>query len=366
MQVTTGKFYLPKRKWISSPDSFCDQVKYNFPEYLKNGFYKSVGEGMFIIHIRGQRSYRGIIAHIPIEDYRTGQILKHEDILPARHQAAMDRVIQRQALIKPTLLTYQPVVEIDRILTAHMEQNSPVLILDFDYNREQRSYWLVQKGSPDHMALSQLFETRVEHAYIADGHHRFAAIDWLNRHQSFHHSILSSLYSFDEMSIHDYNRIVEKPPRLSPASLIAQISKYLNITPLNQAWKPQRKYELSMKLGGEWYRLTWRNKWIKKAKTKDPFDAYLLNQLILKNIFGIEDVRIDSRVHYISGIHGLEQVEAKMNEQKVAFLLFPIQIKDLTDALDHHELLPPKSTWFEPRTKNGIVVDLLINNHNNE
>ena len=87
----------------------------------------------------------------------------------------------------------------------------------------------------------------------------------------------------------------------------------------------------------------------------------MLKSLAIKNYALIEDVRVDSRVHYISGIHGLEQVESKMNEQKVAFLLYPIRIEDLTTALDHHKLLPPKSTWFEPRVKNGIVVESLTN-----
>ena len=361
MHFNAGQFYIPKKKWISSPDSYCLRVKDNFQEYFTSGFYESIGEGMVILEIMGERNYLGLIGKLSLQDYRQGKILAHEKTLPASHQSAMDRVIQRKAMIKPTLLTYDPHPEIGMLLTEYISKHKPVLILDFDHHREKRKYWLIPKGTPEEMRLVNLFDTQVNQLYIADGHHRFAAADWLNKNESFPDSILSSLFSFDQLEIHDYNRIVEKPPQLSVANLIARMSKYLNIRPIRQAQKPKTKHELTMKLGGEWYRLHWRNKWMQKYKKESPFDAYLLNEVVLKRIFGIEDVRVDSRVNYISGIYGLEQVEANMNEQKVAFLLYPINIKNLTAALDHQEVLPPKSTWFEPRMKNGIVVEPLLN-----
>ena len=127
MHFNSGNFYMPKKKWISSPDSFCLRAKDNFQEYYMNGFYKSVGEGIFIVEINGERNYLGVIGKLSIQDYREGRILKHENILPARQQSSMDRVIQRKAMIKPTLLTYNPQPHIDQLILDYMKNHKPIL-----------------------------------------------------------------------------------------------------------------------------------------------------------------------------------------------------------------------------------------------
>ena len=359
MKISSFRPLIPNKKWISSPDSFSEKAKVSLMEYIQNGFYLELEPGFIIIEIK-HRNYRylGLVGMLSLDDYRNGKLLPHENVMAAQQQVNMDLLLHRKTMIKPCIIAYKPQKAMTQIMLECIANHKPQLELQFDNRSEKRTYWLIKEGSDEFASLQQSFK-KVEKAFIADGHHRFAAATWLADHNNFPPDILCCLLSFDDMAIYDYDRIVEKPPNLTNTNLIAALSKYVNITPLEKPAKPRRKYEMIMKLESEWYLLKWRGRVINKLKKKYPilFDAQMLNEFVLRRIFGIENVKTDSRVTYFSGIQDIQELMKRRDEGKVAFILYPIKIDDLTKTVVQGNLLPPKSTWFEPRMNAGIIIN---------
>ena len=367
MNLVPFKAIYPNLSLISSPDSFFGSVKAQFSEYTASGFFKTDDKDSIYIYQLDTRGAKhlGVITCTDIDDINKGKMLKHENTIATKEQNMMNLTLQNKALVKPVLLAYDRVSEIDRLIKKVIKKNEPFYSVVFEATGEIHTIWKVSSTKMVNEFIST-FKSKVPISYIADGHHRVKTCQLLNETNKKNEvvdtrldSVLSLYFSWDQLDIFDYNRSVDAFQNHSPLKFMSQLSKYCKIKPLKTPSKPKRKHEMTMLLYGEWYRLRWRKSIIKMHKHEDViFDTHLLNKYIIENLLDIENVRDDSRVKYIDGVVGLAGLTDLVieNENKVGFCMFPIDAKDIKTIADNNKTLPPKSTWFEPRVKNGLIV----------
>lgn len=366
MHIRPFQAVYPNLEYITSTDSFFSSVKKEFPEYFDSGFFNHLEEEAFFVYqIRGEhRTYTGIIACADIKDFLCGRIKKHEHTLAAKEQKQVQLLLRRRAAVKPVLLAYREVPEITRWSREIADGTAPFLRVFFEKDRQTHSLWKVT-DKPLIERLQLLFSQHINNTYIADGHHRTSSVALLyNRTEEEHvkaryRNLLCAFFPSSDMDIHDFNRVVEGRNNLSLTRFMALISQLFNINPLEEPVRPRRKHEILMFVNHEWYLLHWKHQVLQTYSSDEAIlDSMILNELVLHDILGIEDVRTDKRVDYVEGPKGLEGVweRATVKESCIGFCLYPILLEEMMALADHDKMLPPKSTWFEPRLKNGLIT----------
>ncbi len=366
MRILPFQAVYPNFDYIASPETFFGTVKYEYPEYKKSGFFKKTAqEAIYIYRIEVQhRSYTGLVACSDIRDYLDDNIKKHENTLATKEQQQMHLMISRNATVKPVLLTYHDVPEISQLIKNYIKDHPSFYSVDFLKSNQKHTFWEVSDGNTI-QALQNLFKTKVSKTYIADGHHRSSTTALMHKRlkkkkgSKNYSLLLSAFFSADQLDIHDYNRVVEGLSEHSLTKFMASISNLCDIEILDGPAKPKEKHELVMFVNREWFRLRWRSTVLEGYQDNDlVLDASMLDELVLRDILGITDIRTDNRIKYVEGPKGLEEVRSRAikNENRVAFCLYPVSLLDLMKVADLGKTLPPKSTWFEPRIKNGLIV----------
>ncbi len=273
-------------------------------------------------------------------------------------------MIARGATVKPILLTHPNVPELTAKIEKVIKKQKPAYSVKFDNEKQTHIFWEISDGK-EIEAIQRLFLKEIPNTYIADGHHRTSTTALM--HQRMGHKkkepdydvLLCAFFPSTELAIHDFNRVIENLGEVSPTAFIAKISQVCDIQILNKPTKPKKKYTLTMFLNKEWYKLTWKKDVLAAYKKSTVvLDANLLDEKILKEIIGIEDIRTDMRIKYIEGPKGINEIQHRVNknENSVGFMLYPVELKDLMRVADGNRVMPPKSTWFEPRMKNGLIV----------
>ena len=279
----------------------------------------------------------------------------------------MQLILKRRAAVKPVLLMYPDVLELQQYIDTYANQNEPFLKVDFDSDKSTHYVWLVASTEAIQY-IQQQFENLVPCTYIADGHHRTSTLSLMSkRHihtektQKVDH-LLCAFFPASNIQIQSFNRVVNGFGGLTPTAFMARIAQCFEIDILESPSLPSAKHELTMLVMGEWYRLRWKHQIIEKYKDKGiVFDTALLDEKVLKKMLGIKDVRTDSRIRYVEGPKGLKGIikQAKKDNDNIAFCLYPIPLEEVMQLADVGKVLPPKSTWFEPRMKNGIIIQEL-------
>ena len=215
-------------------------------------------------------------------------------------------------------------------------------------------------------SITSLFSQGVEQTYIADGHHRSAAsakVGLRMRQESTgsntaFDSFLSVLFDENELDIWDYNRVVKDLNGYNPKEFLIAIAEYFDITPLDKAYKPQEKYSYGMLLGNQWYRLDLKNTH-DVGQGIESLDIQVLSDLVLNPILGIKDQRTDPRIDFIGGIRGMDGLSKRVNSGQwaLAFSIHPVSMGELFAVADSGEVMPPKSTWFEPKLRSGLFIN---------
>ena len=368
MTIRPFQAVYPNKDFIASNDSFFATVKEEYPAYKKAGFFqKTSKEAIYIYKIQTpDRNYTGLMACSDIKDYINGKIKKHELTLAEKEQKQVYLMMHRKAIVKPILLVYPRMKKIDELIKTFMSNHKPFYSLHFEEENQEHVFWEVSDGDSIE-AIQKLFDKKIRETYIADGHHRCSASALLyhraKKKKNPYENILSAFFPTDELEVHDYNRIVEGLSEMSLTTFMAKISQLFDIEILEEPTRPSRKHEIVMFLNKEWFLLKWKDHVLKKyKKEKILLDTSLLDREILKIIMGIKDVKTDTRIKYIEGPRGLEELKNKTlkTENRVAFCLYPAQMSDLLTTSDIGGVMPPKSTWFEPRMKNGIIVQEII------
>jgi len=352
----------PNNDLIGQPEPFFATVKNEFPKYRKQGIYKEESEEDIYVYdiITPTRLYSGVLTCIDIHDYIDGKIMPHESTLSAKERDMTSLFLERNAMIKPVLLSYKKNNTIEQIVS---DAHSAKPFYEVEIGNER--HVLYKLNNKDVLKkLSETFKYDVSKAYIADGHHRCATSAKLYQasneeaQSNAHKKFLCVLFPFDQLVIHDYNRIVDIVNIISPTMFMARISRLCEIKPLPKAAKPKRKFEMTMYILGEWYLLRWKNAVVTKYAIQSVIlDGAILNREVLNKILDIKDVREDPRLKYVEGIAGVEGVVSKADKSlfRIAFCIYPVQMSEIVQIAEVHKTLPPKSTWFEPRIKNGLI-----------
>ncbi len=367
MHIQPFRAIYPNLDYVTSNDSFFGSVKEDYPEYAQSGFFKrSDFPAIYIYQIRNtERVYTGIISATRIEDYLRGAIKKHEFTIAAKEQRQLQLLLRRKAIVKPILLTYPDVPEINDLTQFIIEKEKPVFDIAFEEEQTHHLIWAVTNHELSYL-FQDLFDRHVPHAFIADGHHRTSTNALLYERaktpeqKEKYNSLLSAFFPASQIDIYDFNRVVELDDTFSMAHFMARLSRIVNIEPIEGPRKPRGKFEVIMHLNKtEWYSLTWKTSILEQYKENEVLlDCALLEDWVLKDILKLENVKENAQITYVAGPKGLEAIQKRVqkNDKAIGFCLYPVQFEEMITLVSQDKMLPPKSTWFEPRMKNGLVV----------
>jgi uncharacterized protein (DUF1015 family) len=303
----------------------------------------------------------GLAAVASVAAYAENRIRKHELTTIAKEDDRVRQIEAVKAQTGPVMLAYPTAPEVDTLL-ARAAAGTPEVDVTADEG-VRHQLWVIS----DDATIAAL--TRAINAlpalYIADGHHRSAAAERIAKArggEGSHSYFLAVLLPQSEMTILDYNRVLRDLNGHTPEALLAEIGKRYEIAPSEEPVRPQSAAEIGMVLGGRWYRLTLRPELLKEAA--DPvarLPVTLLARNIIEPIFNVTDPRRDKRIDFVGGGRGLAELERLVasGQMAVAFALYPTQMSDLMAVADAGEIMPPKSTWFEPKLADGMVSHVL-------
>lgn len=334
-------------------------------EMVEAGEFMKEEQPCFYIYelTMNERSQTGITACASIDDYLNNVIKKHENTRAEKEIDRIKHVSTCNAQTGPIFLAYRSHEVINQIVDTVKKEQA---LYDFVApDGVRHTVWVISKQ--EHVqSIEKAFE-EIDRIYIADGHHRAASAVkvGLNRREEnkdytgeeeFNY-FLSVLFPDDQLMIMDYNRVVKDLNGLSHEEFIHEIDKKFEIERKgNEQYKPKTKGEISMFLGKEWYKLKIRKEFISEHPV-DGLDVSILQREVLAPILNIQDPKTDNRIDFVGGIRGLKELEKRVsNDCVVAFAMYPTSIEELFAVSDAGLLMPPKSTWFEPKLRSGLFI----------
>lgn len=366
----------PEINFDTEVDQYADEVyqkgKEIFDGFIKDGFL--VQDAMPCLYIYAQtmngRTQTGLVAGSSIDDYFNDKIKKHELTLVAKENDRIKHMKTKMAQPGMVFLTYKSVEDIDVIIQhycGHHEAEN-----DFtDSQNVRHQLWKIENENIINK-LVQLFKEKVTASYIADGHHRSAASAKVGKqlreenpnytgNEPFNY-FLSCLFPSNQLQIQDYNRLVKDINGLNEEELLNKISQHFLVEKIgNKIYKPTQLHEFSMYVNGNWYKLTANKNTYDENDPIAVLDVTILSNYILDDILNIKDQRTDKRIDFVGGIRGLGELQKRVDsgEMKIAFAFYPVSLDQLIAIADSGNIMPPKSTWFEPKLKSGLVINLL-------
>ncbi|CCG53085.1 Protein of unknown function [Flavobacterium indicum GPTSA100-9 = DSM 17447] len=314
---------------------------------------------LYEIQSKNQK-FTGIIAGTSVIDYQNNVIKKHEDTLQYRVELFKDYLHQTHFNTEPVLITYPDSTEINTFI-ALRKQSKP--IYDFSTtNKERHILWKIDTQSEIDW-LTEHFE-KIPNLYIADGHHRSASAELLfqedqhlgNPNLNF---FMSFLIAESNVKIYEFNRLIRDLNGLSKEVFIQKLAENFIIKVKDQElWKPQNKFEFGMYLEGRFYALFYKHESNSDTSLLENLDAQILYDKVLHPLLGIEDLRNDERIDYISGKQSVSVIKDLIDEGEfeVGFMLYPSDINEIKTLADNNLIMPPKSTYIEPKFRSGLVV----------
>ncbi len=311
------------------------------------------------------RTQTGIVACSDVDDYQNDIIKKHENTRESKEQDRIRHVDATDAHTGPIFLVYRQIDSI-REVVARTKKNAPL----YDYIAEdgiRHEAWIISDAA-DIKTIQEGFAS-IPATYIADGHHRCASavkVGLKRRQENPNYTgeegfnrFLSVLFPDDEMMIMDYNRVVKDLNGLTEAEFMAKVEELFDVKEACAQVHPEKKGTFGMYLGQKWYHLTAKPA-ICSDDAVEGLDVSVLQNNLLGPVLGIGDPRTDERIDFIGGIRGLGELERRCKEDMVvAFSMYPTSIQELLDVADAHRLMPPKSTWFEPKLRSGLFIHRL-------
>lgn len=362
LHVTKSEIDLPATIDIHS-EIVYEKAKANLEALIKEETLLQEEKSCYYIYqlIMNGRSQTGLVCVSSVEDYHQDKIKKHEFTRPEKEKDRIDHMRTIRAQTGNVFLAYRDVDAMNTLIDAWKKEHAPL----YDFTAAdgiQHTVWSVNEESTV-AAITSIFEKEVPCTYIADGHHRAASAAKVAAalpESPDARFFLTTIFPASQLAILDYNRVVKDLNGLSADQLVRSIQDDFVVSERNSAVKPAHLHEFGMYLDGKWYSL--------EAKagtyTEDPIgvlDITILTNNILNKWLGIQDQRTDKRIDFVGGIRGLGELEKRVNsgEMKVAFSLFPVSIEQLFNIADSGDVMPPKSTWFEPKLRDGLLTHLI-------
>jgi uncharacterized protein (DUF1015 family) len=313
------------------------------------------------------RTQFGIVGCAGVEDYMNGIIKKHELTRKDKEEDRMKHVRITNANMEPVFFTYPAVAEIDCIVENIVTTQKP----DYDFiaNDGFGHDFCVVRDENTIKEIIGLFKTKVPYTYVADGHHRTAAAALVGNEKKKNNPnhtgneeynfFLAVHFPDNQLKIIDYNRVVKDLNGLLPEEFLKALNKNFIVTDQgSEMYKPTKLHEFSMYMTGRWYSFVARPGTYDDNDPIGVLDVTILSNLVLDQILGIKDLRTDKRIDFVGGIRGLGELKRRVDsgEMKVAFALYAVSMKQLIDIADTGNIMPPKTTWFEPKLRSGLVV----------
>lgn len=312
--------------------------------------------------IMGKHTQIGLVAVASVQDYNTNRIRKHEFTRPDKEDDRVRQIDALNAQTGPVFLTYRHNDTVDNIV-ARVSKQQPEYDLTAD-DGVKHTIWLIS-ADDDIKTLTSTFDA-MKCLYIADGHHRSAAASRVaamrgGSGNASHDYFLAVIFPDNQMQILDYNRVIKDLNGMDQAAFLQKIAQAFALEKSAAAVKPRAVGEFGMYLQGQWYRLSIHRECIPANDPVGRLDVSLLQNHLISPVLGITDPRRDKRIDFVGGIRGLAELEKRVNsgEMTVAFSLYPTQMQDLMAVADAEEVMPPKSTWFEPKLGDGLVSHVL-------
>ena len=344
----------------------------NFEMFQKNGWLVQDSKENYYVYaqtMNGKTQY-GLVVCAYVDDYMTGKIKKHELTRKDKEEDRMKHVRVNNANVEPVFFAYPHNNELDAIV-KEVTKGKPEYDFVAPLDGFGHTFWLIEDEAKI-KRITEIFAT-IPSLYIADGHHRSAAAalvgDEKRRQNPAHKGneeynyFMAVCFPDDQLTIIDYNRVVKDLNGLTDEQFIEKLKKNFDVELKGKdIYKPSKLHNFSMYLSGNWYSLT------AKAGTyddKDPIgvlDVTVSSNLILDEILGIKDLRTDKRIDFVGGIRGLGELKRRVDsgEMRVAFALYPVSMQQLIDIADTNNIMPPKTTWFEPKLRSGLVIHKLV------
>ena len=348
-----------------------DKAKENFASFKKKGYLEQDGEEYLYIYAQtmdGRRQY-GLVGCAGVEDYMNGIIKKHELTRPDKEEDRMKHVRITNANIEPVFFAYPAVPDIDEIIKDIVEKQDP----EYDFTSVDgigHHFWVIT----DEKKIQRLIElfNELPATYVADGHHRTAAAALVGNEKKKdnpdhtgdeeYNYFLAVHFPDDQLRILDYNRVVMDLNDLTPEEFLGRLGDVFAVKEKGgEPFKPVSLHTFGMYLQGKWYELIANEGSYDDNDPIGVLDVTILSKSVLEPILNIMDLRTSKRIDFVGGMRGLGELQRRVDsgEMVVAFALFPVSMQQLISIADTGNIMPPKTTWFEPKLRSGLVIHSL-------
>ena len=341
------------------------KAKENLDAFKSRGILFQENKSCYYIYrlIMDGRSQIGLVCVSSVNDYENDLIKKHEFTRPEKEKDRIDHMLTIGAQTGNVFLAYRNVDELDALISNWVKEKNPL----YDFKAEdgiQHSIWIVNDDDTI-QTITSIFKNKVPCTYIADGHHRAASAAKVRKAMVANAGadadyFLTTLFPSNQLAILDYNRVVKDLNGLTEEAFLYKLENHFSIEKKDAAYKPEALHHFGMYLNGQWYAM------VSKEGTyqNDPIgvlDVTILQNNLLDPVLGIKDQRTDKRIDFVGGIRGLGELEKRVQsgEMAVAFSLYPVSIDQLFDISDSGNVMPPKSTWFEPKLRDGLLTHII-------
>ncbi|MCI5581922.1 MAG: DUF1015 domain-containing protein [Phocaeicola plebeius] len=343
----------------------------NFQRFQDNGWLVQDEQEAYYVYaqtMNGKTQY-GLVVGAYVPDYLNGTIKKHELTRRDKEEDRMKHVRVNNANLEPVFFAYPDDAELDA-LVARYTSRKPVYDFIAPGDGFGHSFWVIDDAA-DIVTITERF-ARMPALYIADGHHRSAAAALVgaekaqqnpqHRGDEEYNYFMAVCFPASQLTIIDYNRVVKDLNGLTPSAFLEALRTHFTVEEKGtEIYRPDRLHNFSLYLEGQWYSLTAHPDTYDDNDPIGVLDVTISSRLILDEILGIKDLRSDKRIDFVGGIRGLGELKKRVDsgEMKVALALYPVSMKQLMDIADSGNIMPPKTTWFEPKLRSGLVVHKL-------
>lgn len=369
LHVTKAEICLPEGTDEHSQEVY-DKVVENFQMFKDNGWLVKDKEPKLYIYAQTMdgRTQYGIVGCTHIDDYFNNIILKHELTRKDKEDDRMIHVNITNANVEPVFFTYPAHKEIDAIVSSVVNGEKPIYDFVAPLDGFGHKFWVINDVQKI-KRLEEIFDKEIKYLYVADGHHRTAAaarVGLERKAKNPNHTgeeeynyFMAVIFPDNQLKIIDYNRVIKDLNGLTEEEFIAKLQKNFVVEKLgSDIYSPAKLHEFSMYMNGAWYRMTAKEGTYDDNNPIGVLDVTILSNLVLDEILDIKDLRTSKRIDFVGGIRGLGELVRRVDSKEMvaAFALYPVSMQQLIDIADSGNIMPPKTTWFEPKLRSGLVI----------
>ena len=368
LHITRSEIDFPEGTDPHSKEVY-DKSRENFKKFMEQGWLKEEDKPKFYIYAQtmNNKTQYGIVGAAAVDDYLNGIIKKHELTRPDKEEDRMKIIRVNSADLEPVFFTYPAVSEIDEVVNNVVKSKDP----DYDFVADDgfgHHFWVIDSDETN-QKIEQLFAEKVPYTYVADGHHRTAAAALVGKEKrdnnpnhtgdEAYNYFMAVHFPDNQLQILDYNRVIKDLNGYSSEEFINKLKESFTIEEKGaEPYRPEKLHEFAMYLDGKWYKLNAKEGTYDDNDPIGVLDVTILTKQVLEPVLDIQDLRRSKRIDFVGGIRGLKELKRRVDngDNKVAFALNPVSLQQLIDIADTGNIMPPKTTWFEPKLRSGLAI----------